>query len=144
MRKILSAISFLYLVMILCSCGGQTYILDAHGQDVLTIDIIDVSPYKYHSVQDYLDMEAIATIPTESLADFLQELSTTPCYSYLSDPSLGIRGYTIRIRYQDNSYELICAKSGCFLDNGKQKTKAKYFDEEIFITLIKDFSLAPL
>ena len=143
MRKVLLALSFLCLVMIMCSCGKQTYILDDHEQNVLTIDVIDVSPYKCHSVQDYLDMEAVATIPTESLADFLQELTTTPCYSYLSDPSLGIRGYTVRIRYQDNSYELICAKSGCFIDNGKRKTKAKYFDEETFITLIKDFSAAP-
>lgn len=137
MRKLRFAITIMLLIVSLYGCSERRYKLSGTIERLQCIDVIDVSPYKVSSIAEHLRAEAIATVPSEEYSSFITELTALPCQAYFMDPCEALLGYTVRIAYDDGSYELICAVSGLYCEDNSFNWKHLQFDEEAFKTFVE-------
>ena len=138
MKKRLIILVILTLAGVFCGCQRNTYKLSGTTQEIESIEILYVLPYYSFTIEELLKIEPDAVIPNEDISLFLGELSALPCTSFFLDPPQGIDGYTIRIHYNDSSWELICYVSGLhYYDIQRFEWKHIQFEQDVFNAFIQ-------
>lgn len=128
-------ICILLLALILSGCVRRVPPSLVQPEDqVVSIEILDVYRWHEHTPGDPLPegiLEVVCEISNHE--EILNALHQLPRYRPLGDPLLGFHGHTIRITYQDGSFEMIGEACSYYeTPDGEWHYKHDRFNHETF------------
>ena len=128
---------FMCCLLLLCSCNNRQYSFGQKSENIKSIDIIYVSPYKIYSNESYAQFEAIATIDRTAWDDFIQAFREIPSKKQFHDPTWGISGNVIRITYEDDSFDVICAYGSLYYSVDDWENQYYLLDETLYDSFVQ-------
>ena len=133
MKKYLICILLCTLIFSGCVRRVTTPLSQPENQ-VAAIEILDVYRWHEHTPGEPLQdgiFEVVCEIPSHE--EFLDALNQLPRYSTFGDPIEGFNGNTVRITYQDGSFEMIGKRCSYYeTPDGDWDYEHDHFNHESF------------
>ncbi len=112
------------------SCNGEQFYFTESVEEIESIEIVSAS--------NSLEFTVLKTLSEEETKDFLARFQRMKFYKYWGDPPR-LHGDAIRITYKSGIYEMICAYTVEYVEDGKIQFRWRRCNETEFNELLHRF-----
>ena len=130
MHKIICVSCVLLLVFSLMGCQETAYPFLKSVDEIASVEIV--------WAENSLEYSTQKTLSETEKRQFLDRLGTVKWTEYLGDPP-GVYGNTIKVTYNDGTYEMICFFSAEYVEEGTAQFRWLRCKETQFNELIQHF-----
>ena len=131
MKKVLSIIAFLLILLVFTGCNRKPYSFKNPVDEIESIEIV--------SAKNSFDFTVIKTLSEEEKDDFLEQFQEIQFGRYLFGDPVSLHGNAVKITYQTGDYEMICSFWADYIKDGKRYFLWKYCNEKDFDKLLDSF-----
>ncbi|MBQ4283929.1 MAG: hypothetical protein IJB96_08395 [Lachnospira sp.] len=131
MRKVLMIILMILSVFTVTGCDSSPFSFRQSVEEVESIEIV--------SAESSLQFTSIKLLSDEEKKEFLEQLQLIEFVKYIGDPPK-LSGDAIKINYRDGAYEMICAYTVEYVEEGKIQYRWRSCSEKDFVSIFNKFS----